>query len=267
MEIQQEDLFPAELKNAALAVFGRPGASAILLKYSPEETIVECPPDSCTPVHTLLHDNERERLNNYRLNKRRAEFLAGRIAAKMALANLWSSLGLSLPAPLCHIEIASAASGRPYVASDALQGLQTPEISITHSGEYAAALAASLPCGIDIQQPRENLLRVRDKYCSLAELQLLAELYPETAPLARLSFLWTAKEAAKKALSYWQMVGFLELELVPSTMTHRQCHSCTLAIKVHDDACLPKFVTVLVTTFAGYGLAICILKQEDLRHA
>ena len=76
-----------------------------------------------------------------------------------------------------------------------------------------------------------------------------------------------AKEAAKKALSYWQMVGFLELELVPSTMAHRQCHSCTLAVKVHDDAYLPKFVTVLVTTFAGYGLAICILKQEDLRHA
>ena len=50
-------------------------------------------------------------------------------------------------------------------------------------------------------------------------------------------------------------------------MAHRQCHSCTLAVKVHDDARLPKFVTVLMTTFAGYGLAICILKQEDLRHA
>ena len=263
METLQKDLFPSCLKQATTALWDRSTPSAILLKQPPAGAIPDCLSIFCSPVPSLLHANEIVRLGNYRLNKRRTEFLTGRISAKMALKNFWASEGLGLPAPLCHIEITNDATGRPIVCPDCLKDLPAPEISITHGGEYAASLVAESPCGIDVQQQRDNLLRVREKYCSLAELQLLAELLPDMAPLSRLLLLWTAKEAAKKALSYRQMPGFLELELMPPTQSLPECHSFTLAVRVRDNVRLPEFVTVLATTFADYGLAICILTKEQ----
>lgn len=261
METLQKDLFPSHLKQAATTLLGRSTPSAILLQQPPADAIMECLSVSCSPVNNLLHPNEIIRFGNYRLNKRQAEFLTSRISAKMALKNFWASEGLNLPAPLCHIEIINDANGRPIVCPDCLKDVPAPEISISHGGEYAASLVAESPCGIDVQQQRDNLLRVRGKYCSLAELQLLAELLPDMAPLSRLLLLWTAKEAAKKALSHRQMPGFLELELRPSAQSLPKCHAFTLAVRVRDNAHLPDFVTVLTTTFADYGLAICLLEE------
>ena len=50
-------------------------------------------------------------------------------------------------------------------------------------------------CGIDVQCKSERLLRVQDRFVSAAELVLLEE---EQDQLARLSMLWTVKEAVKK---------------------------------------------------------------------
>ena len=263
METLQKDLFPSALMQATTALWGRSTPSAILLQQPPADAIPDCLSIFGSPAPTLLHANEIVRARNYRLNKRRAEFLTGRIATKMALKNFWASEGLGLPAHLCHIEIINDADGRPIVCPDCLKDVPAPEISITHGGEYAASLVAASPCGIDVQQQRDNLLKVREKYCSLTELQVLAELLPDMAPLSRLLLLWTAKEAAKKALSYRQMPGFLELELMPSAQSLSKCHSFTLALRVRDNARLPHFVTVLATTFADYGLAICILRKEQ----
>ncbi len=263
MEPLQKDLFPPDLKQAAMALFGRSTPSAILLKQPSADALPNSLPASCSPAVALLHANEIIRFTNYRLNKRRAEFLTGRIAAKMALKNFWTSAGLILPAALCHIEITNDANGRPIVCPDCLKDLPTPEISISHGGEYAASLVAKSPCGIDVQRQQVNLLRVREKYCSVAELQLLAELLSDMAPLSRLLLLWTAKEAAKKALSYRRMPGFLELELISSVKSLPHSPTFTLAVRVRDNDRLPGFVTVLVTTFADYGLAICILPKEQ----
>ncbi len=87
------------------------------------------------------------------------------------------------------------------------------DISISHSGDYGAALAACSPCGIDLQLRQDSLLKVKEKYCSEAEYRLLETFLSETDTLARLALLWAAKEAAKKALSHWQMPGFLDLEI------------------------------------------------------
>ena len=263
METLQKDPFPFALQQAAMALFDRSTPSAILLKQPSADAIMDCLSISCSPVPALLHPNEIVRARNYRLNKRRAEFLTGRIATKIALKNFWTSQGLKLPAPLCHIEIINDANGRPIVSPDCLKDVPAPEISISHGGEYAASLVAQSPCGIDVQQQRKNLLRVREKYCSPVELQVLAELLPGTTPISRLLLLWTAKEAAKKALSYRRMPGFLELELMPSAQILPKCHSFTLAVRVRDNAHLPDFVKVLATTFADYGLAICILTKEQ----
>jgi 4'-phosphopantetheinyl transferase EntD len=258
-----KDLFPQALRQAAMTIFGKPVIAAILLRQLPAEAIPVGLSADYAPLATLLHPNEIAQLDSYRLAKRRAEFLTGRVCAKMALQQFWTIDGPGHLPPLERVGVAGTANGRPMIQGDGLQGWPVPEISITHGGEYAAAIVAQRPCGIDLQEQKDNLLRVREKYCSPEELRVLTELFPETPPLSRLCLLWTAKEAAKKALSFVQMPGFLELELTsPATRLHR-CHAVALAVQVKSNAKMPASVTVLTTAFGNYGLAICILNKEQ----
>ncbi|MBU1568095.1 MAG: 4'-phosphopantetheinyl transferase superfamily protein [Proteobacteria bacterium] len=263
MQKLQRDFFPAALKQAANTLLGMPALAAIILKQAPADTIPAILAIEPSPIATILHPHEIAKLDSYRLAKRRTEFLTGRICAKMALQSFWTSRGRCLSPLLSTVEIQGDSSGRPLVCLYSQEGSPQPDVSITHGGEYAAALAADTPCGIDIQPHKENLLRVREKYCSLEEMQLLAELLPNVSLLPQLSLLWAAKEAAKKALSYRQMPGFLELVLTRPAKTYHDCHSFTLAVMVQNNPLMPDAVTVLATLFKNYGLAICILAKEQ----
>jgi len=263
MERLPRDLFPPDLKRAIITLLGEPVFAAILLKQPPDGSVLGCFPAEFAAVTSLLHPNELAKIDHYRLAKRRSEFLTGRICAKMALESLWTAGDIALPPLLSEIDITHDPSGRPIVFRHDLERGLHSEISITHGGEYAAALAAELPCGIDIQPQKDNLLRVREKYCSLKEIEVLAELLPGAPLLTRLSLLWAAKEAAKKALSYLQMPGFLELELTRPANSSHQCHSFTLAVRVRNNRRMPDTVTVLATTFENYGVAICLLTKEQ----
>ncbi len=263
MERLPKDLFPLYLKQAVATLPGEPVFAATLLKQPPVIDFSACFPADYAPVTALLHPNELSKIRHYRLAKRRSEFLTGRICAKMALESLWAAENRCLPPLLSEIDISHDPSGRPIVSSHGLEGCLQPEISISHGGEYAAALAAELPCGIDIQPQKDTLLRVREKYCSLNELELLAMLLPGTSVLTRLSLLWTAKEAAKKALSSLQMPGFLELELTQQAKSSHHCHSLNLAVRIRNNRRMPDTITVLATTFENYGVAVCILTKEQ----
>ncbi|MFH0785339.1 MAG: 4'-phosphopantetheinyl transferase superfamily protein [Pseudomonadota bacterium] len=259
MDILQNDLFPAELKQAATILFERSALAVTLLEQPAVDEVPICLPPSFAHESTLLHPQEILKFASYRLAKRRAEFLTGRICAKLAIKSFLDSGNLNPPPPLDKIEIANDPFGRPIINLHDLTDWLPPEISITHGGKYAAALATDSPCGIDVQQQRDNLLRVREKYCSLSELQLLGKILPNLTTLSCLAMLWTAKEAAKKALSSLQMPGFLELELMQLANDSPNCYSLTMAVMVRDNSRMPQIVRVLATPFADYGLAICIL--------
>lgn len=88
------------------------------------------------------------------------------------------------------LQIADGLHGKPELPG-------TPaEISITHSGEYAAAAAALRPVGIDLERlrplPQTVLLRV----CSDEELKWVYADPQQTLP--RFFRLWTMKEAYGK---------------------------------------------------------------------
>ena len=68
-------------------------------------------------------------------------------------------------------------------------------ISLSHSRDMCALATASQPVGVDIEQPRPQLVRVMDKFLSEREKQLLG---PEATPQALLPY-WTAKVAVYKA--------------------------------------------------------------------
>ena len=180
---------------------------------------------ACAAVE-YLHPEELLRYQGFSLPKRRREFLAGRLCAKLALTELLPEQAL---APR-QLFITSDPSGRPLPPGDEAGLPPGLHLSITHGGEFAGAIAANRPCGIDLQPLGDNLLRVRERYCLPADEVLLSQTLTHLGERERLALLWTAKEAAKKALSHRRMYGFLELSLVTLQPPPDSCFFLGLAV-------------------------------------
>jgi acyl transferase domain-containing protein/phosphopantetheinyl transferase (holo-ACP synthase) len=156
----------------------------------------------------VLSRNERRRFDELRLPEpRQLEWLAGRTAAKEAVAELLRTHhGLDLlPA---DIEIMPDARGVPMVSAPgcAEAGVE-PVVSLTHAGGHAAAFAALLGAGaagevgigIDLEPLQERPPGFAEAALTAAELEVLRGL-PGGADAEWLLRCWCAKEAAGKAL-------------------------------------------------------------------
>ena len=97
-----------------------------------------------------LSARERETFRALQIPKRRFEWLGGRLAAKWAVIAERTREG-SAPGNPAEIEIQTEpdgpSQGRPWVPDG-------PEISITHSWDFAIALASPRPIGVDIERMR-----------------------------------------------------------------------------------------------------------------
>ncbi|MDM5227737.1 holo-ACP synthase [Cytobacillus sp. NJ13] len=67
--------------------------------------------------------------------KRRAEYLAGRFAAKEAFSKAWGT-GIGVELSFQDIEIEKDEKGKPYISKPFKDGIH---LSISHSREYAVA--------------------------------------------------------------------------------------------------------------------------------
>jgi phosphopantetheinyl transferase len=156
-----------------------------------------------------LNADELARWTGLKQKKRRAEWLGGRMAAKWAAAGLLGETAAAWPG----MAIRTEADGRPYLP--ARGGEAPPFISISHSGPLAAALAANLPCGLDIQQPEIKIHTVRQRFVGPEEEPLLNALLTESfAETERLTMLWAAKEAVRKMVRTSPLLGLLEIRLL-----------------------------------------------------
>ncbi|MBI2069647.1 MAG: 4'-phosphopantetheinyl transferase superfamily protein [Elusimicrobia bacterium] len=108
------------------------------------------------PEHcALLTPKENRMLMGFKIRKRQAEWLAGRMAAKRALVEALGSLGHSVKPQ--DIEVLPDSSGRPLWSltnADASAVPVAAACSLSHSGEWAIACAsiASRRLGIDIEK-------------------------------------------------------------------------------------------------------------------
>lgn len=152
---------------------------------------------------------EQQQLASFKLPKRQSEWLAGRICAKTALQDLQAP---QPPPPPNTLIVANDASGRPSLLLD---GTSVPglKLSLSHSGEFAAALIANKHCGIDIQERRDTLLRVKERFCSKADEKTLTTAFAKGPGLSELNLLWTVKEAIRKALSHHHVPDFLKIHV------------------------------------------------------
>ena len=224
-------------------------------------------------IQEWLHLAEQEKLQTLHYEKRHLEWLGGRICAKQA--SLQYLHGNPSPPPLCapHLQIMTATSGRPFLNSHVLsEGLHMPHISISHSKKYALAVAASTPCGIDIQVTSDALGRVQDRFCSQAEEGILSRDLKKLQLPDRLTLLWAAKEAVKKGSQLAHMPGFLDLVLTHIEITARNSiqpfaetaglADCLFTLDYQDShkgSCHPQLqFQVTVCLYQGYGIGLCL---------
>ena len=164
-------------------------------------------------VAHYLATREQDNFTRFTSDKRKKEWLGGRFAAKFAAAGALVQNGN--PLPWSGLAVLADANGRPFLAA-ATKSSVLPDISISHSGSMAAAMAVSKGlCGIDIQKVTERVVKVRERFCTPEEEHIIQSFFkaPHEKQSAALTKLWAAKEALRKAANTNSLPGFLELEL------------------------------------------------------
>jgi 4'-phosphopantetheinyl transferase len=160
-------------------------------------------------AHEVLAPQEAALLPPAALPKRRHEFVAGRVAARAAAAQL-------LGAPSDHIAILrrdGSDAGRPYAVSRA--GAPLPiELSITHADGLALAAAAWTPLGVDLVRIEELSDAFVDE--AFAPGELLAWSRCVDGEAERVCTAFAAKEAALKWLGCGMRVPLTSVTVLPS---------------------------------------------------
>lgn len=158
--------------------------------------------DAC--AQSILSAEERCRYQALTLMKRKREWLGGRLACKEAVSRLLGGV-----ACLADIVVTNTEQGRPQVAGG--DGRQV-HVSISHSGDVAMALAAYVPCGLDVQEVTESLGRVKEKFILPDEDRVMAQFH--AAEREQQGLVWAMKEALRKQVDLWPLLGFLETRLI-----------------------------------------------------
>jgi len=144
-------------------------------------------------LFSWLTGEENQYMQRFRFPKRYNEWLSGRIAAKCCLLqSLDSRQGPRRPD---DFSILPDTHGQPILSSKSTGS--HPRISISHSHQYAVAIAANQACGIDIQNIGSQILKVKDRIANATERTLAQQIFPRQMEIG-LTMLWAIKEALKK---------------------------------------------------------------------
>jgi 4'-phosphopantetheinyl transferase EntD len=137
-----------------------------------------------------LHPRERALAAALRIDKRRVDFIAGRVAAKRALARAADVYILPDEGPRAGVPIPRDASGTPLAES----------LSITHGAGWACAAARpGAPIGLDIERIEPRPASFLAEAFAPDELGLWSQALARAAadPLT-VTVAWCAKEALLK---------------------------------------------------------------------
>jgi phosphopantetheinyl transferase len=204
-----------------------------------------------------LSREELEMLSKLALAKRRREWLGGRLAAKYAAAKLLKLTTPSESPTHCQdYRILADENGRPYLdAASNFIAHPAPDISISHSGSFAAAMAVHQGYGgIDIQKITLKVMKVQDRFCTPDEERTLLGFFSPASKniVGPLTKLWAAKEALRKASQMKSLPGFLEMELAEITGGRSQ-----------DNATSHCFIFNMASS-AGFASSCCRVAVADI---
>ncbi len=215
------------------------------------------------PLMEWLSDSEKQRYHSFRFQKRKVEWLGGRLCAKLALKNYIKKFHLLQTIPLSsELIIGSLENGRPFFNNNRLASLiELPDLSISHTSQYGTAMVSKTWCGVDIQEPRPSLANVKEKYCLASEETLLQSILGNNkSSLVPLTLLWAAKESLRKALSRYRLFGFLEMACSSIDIVDR--HTYLFSFSIEDIQSTAGSLTVIVLFTHELGFGICQLPRS-----
>ncbi len=142
-----------------------------------------------------LTPDERVRLDGFRFEKRRRDWLLGRWASKVALLAL---TGLS-HRDINRLEIASAPDGAPLPRLDSRPCQMM--LSLRHSNNRASAAVrpGATPLGCDLELIESRGAGFVETYFTTAECEAVERANPEDRDTL-ITIIWSAKESVLKAL-------------------------------------------------------------------
>ncbi|MGE0712454.1 MAG: 4'-phosphopantetheinyl transferase superfamily protein [Planctomycetota bacterium] len=184
------------------------------LKEPPLAWISELPPDALDRLSAA----ERARQEEFPAEKRRQDWLLGRVAAKQAVRDALVRAGAPAPG-WDEFEVLSAPCGAPRVVGLPAVGLAAaPVVSLTHGHGHAAAwalLGAGLP-GVDLERIKPRPAGTLRFYLHEPEREWLAALAPSEGERAgprdvAAVVLWALKEAAFKTIQPPRGTGLLDV--------------------------------------------------------
>ncbi len=205
----------------------------------------------------LLHPEEIIIGNAYASDIRRRSFLQGRIAAKMALKQVFPAIS-----PTGHL-ISTGCLGAPYIKNF----INPYGVSIAHNEQSVAGLCfpLSVPMGIDLETINENNQSIIPSILSDQEKKLCKE---SGNSLEFLHILWTAKEAAGKAigLGFRVSTAWYEIDLVETISiepyTIRRCRFKELSVLTCLSISLPQgILSIAFPAQQGFDGAMARLLQ------
>lgn len=139
-----------------------------------------------------LSDKDIQKLNSFKLSKRKQEFLATRCLIKEILG--------------IEPEIDYLETGRPVLRNSNYR------ISISHTQCYVAiALSRNQQVGIDIEYPSERVGRVYDRFISMEECSFI----PEAHKIKYYTLIWCLKEAMYKLYDEKSVIFNRDLKCMP----------------------------------------------------
>ena len=164
-----------------------------------------------------LTAGEMGRFAELKHEKRKCEWLGGRIGVKGAAACLLTRQDMLENIDVWHkMIIYQDAHGKPFlqIDKDFCFG-KNVHISLSHSADLAVGLVCTEPCGVDIQEIKDAVFRVRRHFSTEAEQSILKKLSGsfDRDETVMLSLLWSAKEAIKKNIALSPLLYFSEIRL------------------------------------------------------
>ncbi len=181
----------------------------------------EC--QSLEKIQKILSSQEFSTFANFKIFKRKIEWLSGRIAAKQAFIHYLHKVQEKI-LELSLIEFFYGKYHEPYL-------LNYPHlhVSISHSHQFAVAVIADFRIGIDLEKvlkPEPSLLQY---FFSTQEQQYLQN-FSHTAFEQEATILWTRKEAISKLLKLGGNLDFREVDTMAQISLYPNIHifSCTL---------------------------------------
>ncbi len=208
--------------------------AACRLKISPQQGNL---------VHRYLSPAEDRAFQRFTFPQRASQWLAGRLCAKAAALSV-----ISAPCPASsawrQIEIENQAGGRPFITLNS--AWPVPDISISHSGIQAAAMAV-LPflCGLDLQEIKDTT-RIKSRFASPEEEIILLRqgARANQSPKAMFTMLWSIKEAVRKAFPLQPLPGFLDLTIQSLTTIPGGFSGCIACRRSDMPGILPFFALI-----------------------